>query len=458
MHVPDGFLDAPTSVATGVAAAAAVGLALRGCAARARRPGRTDGGARRDLRLRRADAELPGRRRHERPPPGRCPRRGAGRSLDSGPLPERGAARAEPALRRRGSDRPGHQRRADGRGRGRSSAGPCSGGCSRCSRARVGLVAPLAAVAAYVSVPVTALAFVGLYAVGGTAPIPLDTLTTAMLGWHAGHRAGRGRDHRARGRRASSRCARTSCTARGRSSPTGSSRSARPCTEAAAVRRVAHPGPARDRGPRRAAARRSGQLLRLRQPRRPRAGRRGPGVPRPGRGARGSGRAAGRLPGEGRGQRPRRRRCRRGRRCLRGPAGDRAAHLRRTPPTHPHLRTGADMGAGHGHRLHYHGHSAVHRAQPHLKLLALLGFVLVVVATPGDRYLALRRLPRRAGRRRGRLVRVPAAVPRSSGWSSRCRSSSSRCWCRSSRTARGPSCSGVSVSEPGLVAAGGAGR
>lgn len=30
MHVPDGFLDAPTSVATGVAAVAAVGLALRG--------------------------------------------------------------------------------------------------------------------------------------------------------------------------------------------------------------------------------------------------------------------------------------------------------------------------------------------------------------------------------------------------------------------------------------------
>lgn len=30
MHVPDGFLDAPTSVATGAVAAAAVGLALRG--------------------------------------------------------------------------------------------------------------------------------------------------------------------------------------------------------------------------------------------------------------------------------------------------------------------------------------------------------------------------------------------------------------------------------------------
>lgn len=44
------------------------------------------------------------------------------------------------------------------------------------------------------------------------------------------------------------------------------------------------------------------------------------------------------------------------------------------------------MGAGHGHRLHFHGHSPVHRARPHLKLLALLGFVLLVVATPNDRY------------------------------------------------------------------------
>ncbi|WP_203336024.1 cobalt ECF transporter T component CbiQ [Nocardioides limicola] len=40
------------------------------------------------------------------------------------------------------------------------------------------------------------------------------------------------------------------------------------------------------------------------------------------------------------------------------------------------------MGAGHGHRLHYHGHSVVHRAQAHHKVLALLGFMLVVVATP----------------------------------------------------------------------------
>jgi cobalt/nickel transport system permease protein len=47
---------------------------------------------------------------------------------------------------------------------------------------RTSLVAP--ASAAFVSVPAAALAFVGLYAVGGAAPVPLETLTTAMLGWH----------------------------------------------------------------------------------------------------------------------------------------------------------------------------------------------------------------------------------------------------------------------------------
>jgi cobalt/nickel transport system permease protein len=46
------------------------------------------------------------------------------------------------------------------------------------------------------------------------------------------------------------------------------------------------------------------------------------------------------------------------------------------------------VGAGHGHRLHYHGHSAVHRAPAHLKLVVLLGFVLLVVATPREWYLA----------------------------------------------------------------------
>src|SRR5919106_5319188 len=50
---------------------------------------------------------------------------------------------------------------------------------------RLALVPVLAGVAGALAVPVTALAFVGLYAVGGTAPIDLSTLTTAMLAWHA---------------------------------------------------------------------------------------------------------------------------------------------------------------------------------------------------------------------------------------------------------------------------------
>jgi cobalt/nickel transport system permease protein len=46
------------------------------------------------------------------------------------------------------------------------------------------------------------------------------------------------------------------------------------------------------------------------------------------------------------------------------------------------------MGAGHGHRLHFHGHSAIHRAAPHHKLVALVGFMVVVVATPREQYAA----------------------------------------------------------------------
>jgi cobalt/nickel transport system permease protein len=46
------------------------------------------------------------------------------------------------------------------------------------------------------------------------------------------------------------------------------------------------------------------------------------------------------------------------------------------------------MGAGHGHHLHYHGHSPVHRLPAHAKISALLAFVLVVVLTPRTEYLA----------------------------------------------------------------------
>lgn len=44
------------------------------------------------------------------------------------------------------------------------------------------------------------------------------------------------------------------------------------------------------------------------------------------------------------------------------------------------------MGAGHGHKLHFHGHSLIHRAPAHVKLVALVGFMLTVVATPRDWY------------------------------------------------------------------------
>lgn len=41
-----------------------------------------------------------------------------------------------------------------------------------------------------------------------------------------------------------------------------------------------------------------------------------------------------------------------------------------------------DVGAPHGHRLHFHGHSPLHRAPAHLKVAGLVVFMLVVVATP----------------------------------------------------------------------------
>ncbi|MFC6285019.1 energy-coupling factor ABC transporter permease [Nocardioides sp. GCM10027113] len=49
---------------------------------------------------------------------------------------------------------------------------------------RLGVVAPAAAVGAFLSVPATAVVFTGLFAVGGQAPVALDTLLAAMLAWH----------------------------------------------------------------------------------------------------------------------------------------------------------------------------------------------------------------------------------------------------------------------------------
>ena len=49
---------------------------------------------------------------------------------------------------------------------------------------RLTLVPVAAGIAAFLSVPVAALLFVALYTVGGTAEIPLDHLATAMVGVH----------------------------------------------------------------------------------------------------------------------------------------------------------------------------------------------------------------------------------------------------------------------------------
>lgn len=49
---------------------------------------------------------------------------------------------------------------------------------------RLASVAPAAAVGALVSVPAAALAFTLLFAIGGTAPVSIGAVLTAMVGWH----------------------------------------------------------------------------------------------------------------------------------------------------------------------------------------------------------------------------------------------------------------------------------
>jgi cobalt/nickel transport system permease protein len=49
---------------------------------------------------------------------------------------------------------------------------------------RVGSVVPATTLGALISVPTAALAFTGLYAIGGAVDIPIAKLATAMVGWH----------------------------------------------------------------------------------------------------------------------------------------------------------------------------------------------------------------------------------------------------------------------------------
>lgn len=183
MHVPDGFLDAPTSVATGVVAAAAVGVALRG--------------ARRELDDRTA------------------------------PLAGLAAAFIFAAQMLNFPVAAGTSGHLLGGALAAILVGPYTGllcmsvvllvqsllfadggitaigtnillmgvttvvvgwaafrGLQTVLPKKLSMVAPAAAVAALVSVPIASLLFVVLYSVGGTADIPLGNLAAAMVGVH----------------------------------------------------------------------------------------------------------------------------------------------------------------------------------------------------------------------------------------------------------------------------------
>ena len=183
MHVPDAFLDAPTSVATGVVAAAGIAVALRG--------------ARRELDDRTAPmaglvAAFVFAAQMMNFPVGAGTSGhllgGALAAVLVGPytaalclavvLLVQGLLFADGGITALGTNITLFAVVAVGVGwlvfRGLQAVLP----------KRISLVPVEAGVAALVSVPVTAAAFVGLYAIGGLASIPVDALLTTMIGWH----------------------------------------------------------------------------------------------------------------------------------------------------------------------------------------------------------------------------------------------------------------------------------
>lgn len=183
MHVPDGFLDAPTSVATGVVAAAAVAVSLRG--------------ARRELDDRTAPmaglvATFVFAAQMINFPVGAGTSGhlmgGALAAVLAGPwtavlclsvvLLVQGLLMADGGITALGTNITliGIVTVAVGWG--------VFVLLRRLLPRSLSSVAPAAAVGAFVSVPVAALVFTGLFAVGGNAPVDLGSLATAMLGWH----------------------------------------------------------------------------------------------------------------------------------------------------------------------------------------------------------------------------------------------------------------------------------
>jgi cobalt/nickel transport system permease protein len=183
MHVPDGFLDAPTSIATAAVAAAGVALALRG--------------ARRELDDRTAPMAglvatfvFAGQMMNFPVGPGTSGHLlgGALAAVLAGPwtavlcvsvvLLVQALLMADGGITALGTNVTLM-----------GLVGVAVGwlvfvAVRRVLPRRTSSVAPAAAVGALVSVPVTALAFTGLFVVGGTAPIDTGTVLTAMLGWH----------------------------------------------------------------------------------------------------------------------------------------------------------------------------------------------------------------------------------------------------------------------------------
>jgi cobalt/nickel transport system permease protein len=183
MHVPDGFLDVPTSIATGAVAAGAVGLSLQRAEREIREAGAPLAGLTAAFVFAAQMVTFP-------VGPGTSGHLMGGALAAALVGPWTGVLCLTVVLLVQGL------LFADG---GLTALGTnitlmavitvlVGYGTTRALLAvlprRPGSVVPAAAVGALLSVPVAALAFVGLYAVGGAVGIPLGTLATAMVGWH----------------------------------------------------------------------------------------------------------------------------------------------------------------------------------------------------------------------------------------------------------------------------------
>ena len=183
MHVPDGFLDAPTSVATGVVAAAGIAIALRG--------------ARRELDDRTAPMAglvatfvFAGQMMNFPVGAGTSGHLlgGALAAVLVGPwsavlcisvvLLVQGLLIADGGVTALGTNITLMALVGVGVGWAVFNV------VRRVLPRRTSSVAPAAAIAALVSVPAAAAVFSGLFALGGIAPVATDKVLVAMVGWH----------------------------------------------------------------------------------------------------------------------------------------------------------------------------------------------------------------------------------------------------------------------------------